>query len=414
MPMGHSKDTPVNQPILSDAMVARQPIYNKQMGVYAYELLFRGNGYGMEDVGSDTATAQVILNAFMNMGLKNLVGDRLASINLTERMLPEAINLPLPPKQVILEIPCDIEINREVIDVCRNLRKKGFTLALDNFNGREDLKDLLPNISLIKVCAEGLSDSYLRTFVAKFRKYNHIKLLALRVESLEQYKLYCDVGFDYCQGFLLSKPRVYATKEMPGNKLTVMNLLAVLYNPDSELIDIERIISHDVAMSFKLMRLMNSAFFGLPSPIDSVSQAVALLGKNPLRSWTSLMALSSMNDCPKVMIELALMRAKMCEGLAREAQLKPYDSYFTAGLFSALDMLMEYPLERLLTQLPLNDAIKQAILQHEGSMGEALCCVLAYEKSDWDGLHFAGLAPGDIMVANMEAFEWTQGMTNML
>ena len=208
--------------------------------------------------------------------------------------------------------------------------------------------------------------------VKQYSKFENLRLLALKVESLQDYRSYCGMGFDYCQGNLLSKPRVYQAQNLSSNKASVMHLLSVLCRADADVDEIERVVSRDVSVSYKLFRLINSAFFALPQQVESIRQAVVMLGRNQLRSWISMLALNSLNDCPAALMEMAITRGKMCEYLAKMTKKPQYDSYFTVGLFSVLDALMKQPLAKLVSSLPLSDDVKSAILYQQGEMGDRL------------------------------------------
>jgi EAL and modified HD-GYP domain-containing signal transduction protein len=411
MALSQSLEKPVSEDIaLANVLLARQPIYNRNMGVYAYELLFRSAHQTINDISKDNATTQVFINAFLTIGLDNLVGTRLASVNISEWYLYKADKLPVPAEQMILEIPSSLKVAPDTISIIKKLKSMGFTLALDQYAHKKELQKLFPYVDLVKVDVQRISKQELPKFVRQFRHYRHLSLLVLKVESLQEYRDYCDLGFDYCQGNLLSKPRVYQTSELSSSKVYLMNLLSVLYKPNADFSEVERIISRDVSVSYKLLNLINSAFFGLPRPVESIQEAVVLLGQDKLKGWISMLALNSLDDCPASLMELAVVRAKMCELLARCAGMPWLDSYFTVGLFSVLDVLMRQPLQRVIGKLPLSDDVKNAILQQEGEMGEALKCVLAYENSDWSSVNFQGLEQRQISKAGSQAFVWATGL----
>ncbi|TNF36072.1 MAG: HDOD domain-containing protein, partial [Gammaproteobacteria bacterium] len=222
------------------------------------------------------------------------------------------------------------------------------------------------------------------------------------------------LGFEYFQGYFLSKPRIIQGKSLPSNKLAVLNLLSVLQNQDSEIEELEEAISFDVSMSYRILKLINSAFFNLSNKIESIRQAVVILGRKQLASWASMMALATMSDRPSEMIHMAMTRAKMCEIIAEKARIKPLEPYFTVGLFSALDLLMEKELAEIIKPLPLSEDIVAALLERKGILGDALKCVLAYEVSDFANAKFQDLTANDLFVANVEAVTWANMVTEAL
>jgi len=400
---------------MSEVFVGRQPIYDRKLGVYAYELLFRSgeinNSAGA--VSADGATSQTIVNTFIEIGLEKIVGSRYAAINLTESFLLEEDKLPINPKQVILEILEDIPVTEELIAAAKRLHDQGFIIALDDYIYNPSHKPLIEMCQLIKIDIMALSREDLIKHVKLLKPFKK-KLLAEKIETLEEFDLCMDLGFDYFQGYFLSKPRIVKSATLPQNKLAIMNILALLQDIDSDIDDIDEAISSDVAMSYKILKLMNSAFFNFSNKIESIKQALLLLGRKKLNSWASMTAMSKLDEQPSEMIHIAMTRAKMCELLADTANLKPVENYFTTGLFSALDILMENSLEVLLKPLPISDDLRDAVINKNGVMGEALKCTLAYETSDWDNVKFQNLTENEIYIANVEAVSWANMVMEMM
>lgn len=392
---------------MSEVFVGRQPIYDRKLGVYGYELLFRSgeanNASGA--VSPDGATSQTIVHTFVDIGLETIVGKQFAFINMTESFLLEEDKLPISPKQVILEVLEDIPVTAKLVAAVKRLHKQGFIIALDDYIYNPEHKPLIEMAEIIKIDLMAMSREELIEHVEVLKPFNK-KLLAEKIETLDEFDLCMELGFDYFQGYFLSKPRIIKSTALPQNKLSIMNILALLQDDDSDIDDIEKAISNDVAMSYKVLKLMNSAFFNFNTKIESVKQALLLLGRKKLNSWTSMTAMSNLDDQPSEMIRIAMIRAKMCEQLAEHAQLKPIENFFTTGLFSALDILMQYPLQVLLEPLPISDELHNAVVNQEGIMGDALRCTLAYESSDWENVKFHDLSDSDIHAANIEAISW--------
>ena len=400
---------------MSEVFVGRQPIYDRKLGVYGYELLFRSgvanNAAGA--VSADGATSQTIVNTFIEIGLEKIVGTRYAFINLTENFFLEEDKLPISPRQVILEVLEDIPVTDKLVAAVKRLHKQGFIIALDDYIYSPEHKPLIEMAQIIKIDLMAMSRDELIKHVKLLKPFNK-KLLAEKIETLDEFEHCVDLGFDYFQGYFLSKPRIIKSATLPQNKLAIMNILALLQNPDSDIDDIDEAISSDVAMSYKILKLMNSAFFNFTNKIESIKQALLLLGRKKLNSWASMTAMSKLDDQPSEMIRIAMTRAKMCELLAEQANLKPIENYFTTGLFSALDILMQSPLDILLKPLPISDELRSAVINKEGVMGEALTCTLAYETSDWENVKFQNLSDNDIYVANVEAVSWANMVMEMM
>ena len=401
---------------MSDIFVGRQPIYNTNLGVYGYELLFRSgtqNSAVMDEVSADGATSTTILNAFLEIGLEKLVGKRYAFINLTENFLLSEEALPFAHEQVVLEVLEDVPVDDKLLAALKRLKAQGFMIALDDYIYNPAHKPVVEIADLIKIDLMALSQREVIEHVKVLRQFS-AKLLAEKIETMEEFEFCQKLGFDYFQGYFLSKPRIVSSKSLPTNKLAVLNLLAVLQNPNSETEELEEAISFDVSMSYKILKLINSAFFNLTRKIESIHQAIVIIGRNQLRSWASMMALASLDDRPSEVIHIAMIRAKMCELLAEQAKLGQIEKFFTVGLFSALDILMGREIPELIEPLPLSEEVVDALLQRKGDLGEALDCVLAYEQSDFDNVSFKDLESNDIFVANVEAVSWANMVVDTL
>lgn len=393
---------------MADIYVGRQPIYNKKLGVYGYELLFRSgtkNAASVNSLSADGATSTTIINTFLEIGLERLVGNRYAFINLTEQFLLEEDSLPISPKQVILEVLEDIPITFKLIKAIERLSSKGFIIALDDYIYNPTHKPLMPLVDIIKIDIMALTQEEIIEHVKILQKFD-VKLLAEKIETIDEFEFCLKLGFDYFQGYFLSRPRIIRSKALPTNKVAVLNLLSILQNPNSDIEELEEAISFDVSISYKILKLINSSFFSFSSEVESIKQAIVILGRKQLSSWASMIALSKLDDRPSEMIHLAMTRGKMCEMLAEKSDLKPLESFFTVGLFSALDILMERDIESIIAPLPLNDEVENALLKHEGVLGEALKCTLAYEIADFENVSFQNLTGDDFFIANVEAVSW--------
>jgi EAL and modified HD-GYP domain-containing signal transduction protein len=403
-------------PAPNNVYVGRQPIFDRALNVYAYELLYRSakqQDAANVDFDGESATTQTIINTFMEIGLDRLVLNKLAAINLTEKFLLEDNRIPFMPGQVILEILEDIPVTGPMSLAVSKLAKAGYTIALDDYIYNPAHAPLLHLANIVKIDLTTVSRDELKEHVAQLRQYN-VKLLAEKVETPEDFILCSNLGFDFFQGYFLSRPQIITSESLPTNRLTVMNLLSVLHNPDSDNEDLADAVNTDVTTSYKLLKMINSAAFNLPRKVESIQHGVMLLGRRKLSSWASMLALSTLNDRPAEILRTAMTRAKMCELLAEAARIKPIESFFTVGLFSALDLIMQRPLPKLLEPLPLSAEIVSALLYHKGKLGEALSCVMAYEVADWPNVTFAPLNTQEILITNIEAVTWSNIILDVL
>ncbi len=400
---------------MQDIFVGRQPIYNNKLGIYAYEMLFRTgteNKAG-DNLNEDGATSQVIINTFLDMGLDNLVGNAMACINLTQRFLADEDALPIPAERVILDIHTSINTTPDTLEALKKLKQAGFTLALQDVRDTPNFNALLEVSDIIKLNIRENSQQDLQARLKNLKKFN-VKLLADKVESLEEYDIYADMGFDYFQGYFLSRPRIIKGKALESNKLSIMQLLSTLHNSNSDISEVEQTISSDLTLSYKLLKLINSAFFNLPNDVDSIKRAVVFLGRKKLTSWASMLALSSIGDQPVEMLKLGMVRARVCELIAQRFKLKDEDQFFTAGMFSALDLLMERPIETLIEPLPLADEVKRGILEHKGNIGVLVKCSKLLETSAADSINIKGISRTDLSAMYLQANQWAEEITRSI
>ncbi len=391
---------------MPDVFIGRQPIYDRQLQVFAYELLFRSgeeNRAGFLD--GDQATSQVVLNAFMEIGLDAIVGSKRAFINMTRDFILRDYSRMCPSDRVVMEVLEDITADTEFIEAVRSLSAQGYTIALDDFVYRESLHDLIEIADIIKVDILALDHAALHEHVSILRRYG-VKLLAEKVESQDEFRFCKELGFDYFQGYFLCKPEVIKGQRAPANRMLVLQLLAKLQSPEVDFDELEDIVGRDVALSYKLLRVINSAYYSFPRKVDSLRAALSMLGTKFIASWLSLIILADIDDKPHELMVTAMIRAKMCEILGKGLGYQSIETFFTVGLFSALELLLDSPIEDILRTLPLSDETAAALVGHEGVLGDALRCVLAYERGHWDDVHCLSLDRSVITDAYLQAIAW--------
>ncbi len=393
----------------NQVFVGRQPIYDAKLDVVAYELLFRSgtaNAAAVDD--ADVATSSVLVNGMFEFGLDRLVGERLAFVNMTRQFLTGELPVPPAPDQIVLEVLEDIDPDEELVAGVKRLKEEGFQIALDDFVYHPRLMPLLELADFVKVELPALSAAELATHAKKLRRFPG-QLLAEKVERLEEFELCKKLGFDLFQGYFLSKPRVLSRERIPGNKLAVIQLLSRLQDPEISFEELEGLISQDVSLSYRFLRYINSSAVALRRKVDSVNQAIVLLGLSRIRTLVTLVMMAGMENKPLCLMVTALVRAKMCEFLAREIGRDDPDAFFTVGLFSALPLLLDASMEQILAELPLSDDVKMALIDHEGALGEAVKCTLAYEAAQWEHPECLGLSVKQLHKAFMDAVDAVEG-----
>jgi len=366
----------------NEVLVARQPICAANQKTLGYELLFRSSLENRAIIGDpDMATAQVIVNSFMEIGLDKIVGPSLAFINVTREFILGNNCRSLPSDRVVFEILEDTIPDLELMNALTALSGAGYRFALDDYAFGMQTRPLIPFCDYVKVDLRAVQRANVED---QLRSLLNVKLLAEKVETLEEYDFCKRVGFDYFQGYYFSKPNIIHGTKIPTNKISVFRLLAKLRDPEVSPRDLEGIVAEDISLSYKLLRYINSAYLGLKKKVESVGHAVRMVGTEHIRLLASLIMLTSMDGKPRELVVLSLVRAKMCELLAMRLGLPNHDTYFTVGLFSALDAFLDCSMNDAVDKLPLSDEIKRALIQRAGPLGEVLQTVLSYEHLDAD------------------------------
>ncbi|KGM07414.1 putative signal transduction protein [Methylophaga thiooxydans] len=390
-------------------VIARQPIFDRQFDIYAYELLFRSasdqTSADLSSLSGDTATSRVINYAFLELGIERVIGNHTAFINLTRNFILNEDPLPTSQNRVIVEILEDIIVDDELLDGVRKLIKQGYTIALDDFIFHESLRPLVELASIIKVDILALDEAALREHVTILRKYD-VKLLAEKVETREEFELCMELGFDFFQGFFFCRPDNIEDTPIPDNQLILVKLMQKLQEEDVEFEEIEQLISHDPGLTYKLLRLLNSAAIGMPRQINSIRQGLVILGLKAIKTWTSLIIMSELDSVPEELLDQALIRAKMGESLAPHYACSS-ESSFLVGLFSTIDAMLNQPMAIIVKSLPLADETKQALLHKQGELGQLLNDIELYERGLWSELENAKASLEIFSQSYINAAEWT-------
>ena len=385
---------------MSDVFVARQPIFDPQLELAAYELLFRGanNHQHAQFSDNEEATSTVVINAFTELGLDTVVGDRRAWLNVSRDFILGAMAYALPKDRIVLELLEDQAIDLELLNQLDLLRRDGYKIALDDFSWADDREPLLKHVDIVKVEVLGRDPEAVAADVAKLRPYD-VTLLAEKLETREDYDRCAALGFELFQGYFFCKPEMLSAKGVAPNRLSMLQLVAALQDPDIQFADLETLIARDVALSYRLLRYINSAFFGLRREVDSIGRALALLGLENVKRWSTLTIFAGIDEKPREVIVTGLTRARFCE-LAGPKQFdegQP-DRLFTLGLFSVIDALMDAPMEEVLSKIPFPAEMNEALINHAGNKGKLLDAALSCERGDFPSPSLAEI--------QLEAMAW--------
>lgn len=392
---------------MAELLVGRQPIFNRTMEVYAYELLYRSgqeNSAVFKD--ADQATTQVILNTLIEMGLETIVGSAMAFINLTRNYLVGKYPILLPANRIVIEILETVESDPQLLNAVNELHKSGFTLALDDVVSLDRIYPFAGSTSIIKLDLMQIDRVDLPEIIAGV-KQSGFKVLAEKVETQADYNLCRRLGVDYYQGYFLCKPNIVRSQKMDSSRLVIMQSIAMLQNQKTNFTDLENIIARDVGLSYKLLRLSNSGYYSFTTEVKSLRQAISLIGLDTMRGWMSLILMSNLVDKPPELTNIALQRARMAESMAKIYGQPQPEVFFLVGLFSVLDALMDQPMAQIIPELNLSPTISGALLNHEGLPGFILKGIIAYEHGDWATVKTLNI-PDDVLTRiYLDSIKWT-------
>lgn len=365
-----------------DIYIARQPILDTHKRLYGYELLYRGTKeHTLESVNGEKATTSLLSSAFLTEGIDIISGTKPCFINFTEDLLIKKIPLSFPKSKIVVEILEDVRPTKEVINACKALSDQGYILALDDFVYDKKLNPLIELAQIIKVDFRLTPIDTIHKMLYHLRRFD-VKLLAEKVETHEEFAKAYKLGFSYFQGYFFSTPEAITINELEAAKINLIQLLAEVTQKDTTLEALHKIISRDVATSYKLLRFLNSAYFYRIEKVRTVKHAIAYLGEKELRRFIILILVSELaSDKPDELIRMALVRAKFCELLSSEA-IYAYDKdeLFLIGLFSFIDVMLNNTMKNALEKLPLSGVVKQCLISGDGKYSPFLDIAKTYER----------------------------------
>ncbi len=365
---------------------ARQPILDKEKNLFAYELLFRDSLKNVfPDVNEDEATSKMIDASRFNIGLHEFTAGKPAFINFTIDSLNNHYPEILTPDELVVEILETVQPGKRLLTHCKDLFKKGYTIALDDYIHQPAWKHFYPYVHIIKLDWRTTSLDEMKTIKQAIVAHPHIKLLAEKVETYEEYEQALELGCELFQGYFFSKPEMVKTKSSSPSQVVMAELLYETSKPDINLNNITAMFERDITLSYKLLRYTNSAIFMRAKEISTIKQALVTLGANELKRFMTLMFAANANpEKPSELIKLSMARAKFCEEIAKSLKVKmDSSSAFLIGLLSLIDAILDEKLEIILTSLPLSEEIKAPLLTQKGPIAEILKLVSFIERANW-------------------------------
>jgi EAL and modified HD-GYP domain-containing signal transduction protein len=399
---------------------ARQPILDKDKNLFAYELLFRDSINNVfPNVDGDVATTKMIEASKFNLGIGEFTANKPAFINFTLETLSLGYANMLTTDEVVVEILETVKPGKKLLAICKGLYEQGYTLALDDYEHQKVWMHFFPYIKIIKIDWQISSIEDIKVVKQAIVNFPHIKLLAEKVETYEQYNQALELGFEFFQGFFFAKPEMVKTKTLSPSQMAMAELLYETSKPELDLISITSVFERDVTLSYKLLRYANSPIFRRGSEVSSIKQALVILGSQELKRFLGLMFAVNVNpDKPSELINSAMARAKFCELAAKDISV-PVDTSiaFLTGLLSLIDAILDEKLEDVLEKLPLAQEIKEPLLTKKGVMAELIQLLGFIEHAQWDKTAIVmkklGINKEKVIKDYNEALAWADEQSQM-
>ncbi len=375
--------------MVEEIYLGRQPILNKGQETVAYELLYRSSQENrFIEIDPAKATSSVIYNLFYGMGMDEVIGGKKAFINFSKELLLSDLASNLVPEKVVIEVLETVQVDDEVVNACKLLKKQGFWLALDDFIFQKRIDELLDIADIVKVDWMVTPNDKRKDLTDSLRKWN-VKLLAEKVETKADFEEAIELGYELFQGYFFSRPSILQSKDIKPAKWTYLNLIKQMQSPDLEIVQIADTIKKDPAITYKLFKLINSAAFSFTKKISSVEQAIILMGEREIRRWLTLIILADIcSGKPEELMVMACTRAMFGENVARKLHRdEDAPKIFLMGMLSLMNSMMDRPLKEIISNIPLDKNISSALMEGKGLFVPFLAMMLAYERANDDVLN---------------------------
>jgi c-di-GMP-related signal transduction protein len=397
-----------------DIFIARQPIFDKDMNVYGYELLYREenmDSYTSDD--GDKASSSVITGGFLSTGIENITGGKKAFVNFTRGLISEKIVTLFPKQSIVVEILETVAVDDEILSACENMKRQGYTIALDDFVFDPSYEFLLDYTDIIKIDFIHSEEDYIKNIVMEYGDRN-IKFLAEKVETVDEYKKAVDYGYELFQGYFFSKPVIVSTNVISPYRMNYLNVLRLIHEEEIDFTKLTSVIEKDISFSYDILKLVNTVHYYRGNKIRSIRQALMYLGELELKKWLYLVVLRKLGTRKQEeIINICMIRARFLELLCIHLHLERRSPEFMMlGMFSLIDVLLNISFDRALTLFPFSEEIKDIMSGAEKESKMALCfkLVLAYERGDWlEAEDFAArlkISAQDVPTFYQNSLEW--------
>ncbi|WP_417222021.1 EAL and HDOD domain-containing protein [Amphritea sp.] len=391
-----------------DILMARQPIYDANLNVVAYELLYRdiNNKAPCLITDGNSATSQVLLNNYTSICQSRKMTTLPAFINLTKEMLQSEHIPEISRKHIVLEILEGMEVDDSLIAAIQRYIDAGYRMALDDFIYSPEYDPILKMVHIVKLDLLAMSDEELAQHTELLSQFN-VTLLAEKIETLEEFTRCKALGFKLFQGYFLCRPQLVEGRKLSSNEFVMLELLALLTDPTATTAAVGQIVKKDPQLTLQIIRIVNSPLFNLIRKIDSIEEAVTMLGTAEIKRWCALIAFSGDKGKPDELTRHTLIRARMCELLAESSSSLSGSSAFMIGIFAGLEALLDTPKNEILEQVFLSEDIELAIREGAGPYGELLTNVDSFILGEWASLT-TSYDPAQLNQAYQDSLGWVR------
>ena len=383
---------PVAEREASLPVVTRRPVLDRTLRTVGYELVFHDPSPGMPAWPADL-----------------IAGRHPAYVDVTPELLLDGRPLQLDPAGVVLELAAGGRVDDRLPERMRELRAQGFRLILSDAGGRPEPEPLLEYVDAAKLDAQRLGHHETLVEFERIRRPG-LDMLVEGVDSEDAFEVFRDAGFDLFQGLFYQRPNLERGATLPVGHGAALGALCQLQLRGGDFDALEQIIRRDVALSYRLLRHVNSSFMGLPRTVSSIRDALMLLGTRSVRQWAVALVLSGLDQPTNALLSTALVRARTCELILGPYEEEVASLGYTAGMFSLLDAILGAPIDEILNDLPLSNEVALAITQYEGVAGKALAKTIAYERGEFESPLLAGHALGAMTLAYTDAVRWADSL----
>lgn len=383
---------------MDSIFIARQPVVTDSKELFAHELLFRDftdrSAVTAEQSVQDDlyATSRVAVNALNQFGINRVAGDKDLFINADERFISCDFITMLPKERFVIEILEDVEIDKRLVSRVEELRKMGYRFAIDDAIFDEDFfgryESVLPFVEFLKIDIRENEIECVKHTIERLGGYRHLRFLAEKVESMDEFRQYRDAGCTLFQGYFFAKPEVSQKRSLDPAMQTLLELTGLLSKDSSDPAEIAAAFEGAPDLALQLLQFLNSSRFAFKSPIRSISHAVMMIGKGDLLTWLYMLAyangnLSKMESSP--LVSLAGFRSKLMRRISKlHADRKELqDMAAFTGTLSLADSLFEMPMSDILNEIDVDESIRAALLRGSGILSDYLEIAKSIERADF-------------------------------